>query len=120
MDFRKTQNTVLDRYGRIPPELKYDQMTPLDTTKSSLNAQRLVLYLFSLENSFILHKAAKKRPEAFPEPDFLKICAAMFSAVIRVWVERQEFESFTFLLSWFVREVLSLPAEIFPVLTTRS
>jgi hypothetical protein len=75
---------------------------PLSTSRASLNAQRMVLYLFSLENSFILQSVARKRLKAFPEPDLLKVSMSMFSAVVRIWEEREEFENFTFLLSWFV------------------
>src|ERR1700754_3640400 len=100
IDSSNAQKTVLDRYNLITPELKYDHTTPLNTSKPSLNAQRIILYLFSLANSFILQSASKKRPNAFPKSQFLKISVSMFSAVVRMWEEREEFENFAFLLSW--------------------
>jgi hypothetical protein len=69
---------------------------------ASLNTHRVILYLFSLENSFHLQNMAIKRVKALPEPKLLKVSVAMFSAVVRAWENRAYFGDFTFIFSWLV------------------
>jgi hypothetical protein len=82
---------------------------------ASLNAHRVILYLFSLENSFHLENVEIKRVKALPESRLLKVSVAMFSAVVRAWENRAYFGNFTFIFSWLVSSaLLHAKAAIFP------
>jgi hypothetical protein len=96
------QKAVLDRYNSITPELKYDLNNPTAANNPSLNAQRIVLYLFSLENSFLVQSVARKRIKAVSEANLLKVSTVMFSAVVRMWDDRAEFGHLRYLFSWLV------------------
>jgi hypothetical protein len=68
----------------------------------SLNVHRVILYLFSLENSFHLQNVVIKRTKALPESRLLKVSVAMFNAVVRAWEDRAYLGHFTFIFSWLV------------------
>jgi hypothetical protein len=99
---RNAQRVILDRYNSIPSDLKYDPKSPMVANNASLNTHRIILYLFSLENSFHLQNMAIMRVKALPEPKLLKVSVAMFSAVVRAWENRAYFGDFAFIFSWLV------------------
>jgi hypothetical protein len=112
---RNVQRIILDRYNSIPPELKYDRESPMVANSASLNTHRVILYLFSLENSFHLQNVVIKRVKALPESGLLKVSVAMLSAVVRAWENRAYLGNFTFLVSWLVSfSLLHAKAGIFP------
>ena len=112
---RNVQRVILDRYNSIPPELKYDPESPMVGNSASLNTHQIVLYLFSLENSFHLQNVIIKRVKAPPELRLLKVSVAMFGAVVRAWENRAYLGNFTFLFSWLVSfSLLRAKAGIFP------
>jgi hypothetical protein len=68
----------------------------------SLNVHRVILYLFSLENSFHLQNVVIKRTKALPESRLLKVSVAMFNAVVRAWEDKAYLGHFAFIFSWLV------------------
>jgi hypothetical protein len=112
---RNVQRVILDRYNSIPSDLKYDPESPMVANSASLNIHRVILYLFSLENSFHLQNVMIKRVKALPESKLLKVSVAMFSAVVRAWENRAYLGDFTFTFSWLVSSsLLRAEAAIFP------
>ena len=112
---RNVQRVILDRYNSIPSDLKYDGKSPMVATSASLNIHRVILYLFSLENSFHLQNVVSKRVKALPESRLLKVSVAMFNAVVRAWENRAYLGDFTFIFSWLVSfSLLHAKAGIFP------
>jgi hypothetical protein len=103
MATRNVQRVILDRYNSIPPDLKYDSKSPMVANNPSLNIHRVILYLFSLENSFHLQNVVSRRLKALPESRLLKVSVAMFNAVVRAWEYRSYLGDFTFVFSWLVR-----------------
>ncbi len=72
-------------------------------TKPSLHVQQVVLYLFSLESSFLLYKVlASKNQLGVNDPGLLKVSLRMFETVVRLWERRAYYENFLPPLSWLV------------------
>jgi len=70
--------------------------------RPSLNVHQVILYLFSLENSFHLQNVVIKRAKALPESRLLKVSVVMFDAVVRAWENRAYLGNFSFISSWLV------------------
>ena len=98
-------------YESIPPEQKYDRKNPLITSDHCLNTHRILLYLFSLENSFLLQSAVRKRGDAVPDGQLLKTAMAMSSTMVRVCETRAQLANLAFILSWLV-SIYASPAYI--------
>lgn len=66
--------------------------------------QRVFLYLYSLENSFLLCKVVASRNKlGVNDEALLKVSLRMFDTVISLWEHRAHYESLLHPLGWLVR-----------------
>lgn len=100
---RRLQDDIRFRYDSIPAEQKYNRKTPVITGDHCLNTHRILLYLFSLENSFLLQNAVSKRKGLLPKSQLLKTSLAMFSTVVKTCETSAQLSNLAFILSWLVR-----------------
>jgi hypothetical protein len=66
--------------------------------------QRILLYLSSLKNSFLLCKVVASRNKmGVNDQRLLKVSLRMFDTVVRLWEHSAHYENFLHPLGWLVR-----------------
>ncbi|KAI9845099.1 MAG: hypothetical protein M1837_005103 [Sclerophora amabilis] len=93
------QRRILDQYGSVPFALRYhDDIASADSTRC-LYIQKTVLYLFSLESSFLLHNTASKS-QATRSLALLKVSLRLLDTIVDFWKHRGQFGHYLYPLSW--------------------